>query len=1021
MHARSHRPARRVACLALVASLAASTAARAQTWGEIELPGGVTAAREVLGLGTGTRTPSAFLVDFVRTFHQFGDVDSAAVDRFERYLRYVQEVRTVLTGWRDGLELGSDRLRGVQRERWRHVAETLGLRLREVKNRPVLELDRDEQAVERVGWLKALGVDAARLAQQLTQGERVRVAIASEPLPLPLPGIWPALLDRPGPPDIVRLGTSHRAALLYTGLMALDQETLRFVDAHPKVLELDIAEAGTFAAFARSLRVRSTRVEPPGGAAFAPVWVQLVDRRLEEADEFIRRLLAKDEGRLAFLYDTVAQLEPRLQVALFDGAGRTEPRLETFDRHYRWFREVDPTWKVGTRPFFRPAIDPSTVLALLDIGPDGRVGPDWWPDVLEKVAGEDGWPERPLREIRDRRAGLTWALQWIFDGQAPETRFRLLRFAQRRFASAPRTAAAPVETALRGVDRMPALLMALERMGVGTPVVFAEMASAAMRLTSAGDVDTAGPKLREWQAAAAILEQVLRRRAVPASVRDGLLLSLAKTVPPDDALPSGAVATWVVEQLAPALGAPEADAKDFEKLAIGRWLAPAEQPVRTLAWEGLDYRIDRVGPVVRDAVAVRAAAKGPTLAHLDALVRVRREMLAGVTTVERAQALAGRLEPVRTALLQIRDEKNKPRFETDDLQDAARTLARIKRPRDLDRVAKQVPKLDYTFDVVSAHVLPALAYALAAAPTPQPQIYADAADRHLVTASAGLPPEQWRRSAWMLPAPGTLPTGASGVLGSLLALDTALSEGQLRRLAVADATAPPVEGRFTPQDRAGWIDRLLYASAFDEVDAAATRITEAIASGTRRWTETSASASSARPATEATLTPLLGAIRTNLVLWLVERRRADAAAAMVLPSEYLRLGAIGGEPLPSVAGPAGRAFDGCLCLRPPLTRPIEHWLGRGDSGHLSVLTTDLVIRLVAALAELKLPPVLAELVLPFAVQDVVDRVSQFSPEDWEGLASARDIPKARIEEYVLALVAEGVLAPPTPSAGPDRR
>lgn len=1021
MHARSHRPARRVASLALVASLAAPTAARAQAWGEIELPGGVTAARQVLGLGTETRTPSAFLVDFVRTFHQFGDVDSAAVERFERYLRYVQEVRTVLTGWRDGLELGSDRLRGVQRERWRHLAETLGLRLREVKNRPVVDLDRDEQAAERVAWLKALGVDAAQLAQQLNKGERVRVAVATDVLPLPLPGVWPALLDRPGAPDLVRLGTGHRTALIYVGLMALDAETLAFVAANPKVLDLDATESGTFAAFARSLRVKGSRVEPPGGAAFSPVWVQLVDRRLEEPVEFIRRLLAKDDGRLAFLYDTVAQLEPRLQTALFDGAERTGPRVETFERHYRWFREVDPAWKVGTRPFFRPAIDPSTVLALLDIGPDGRIGPDWWPDVLEKVAGEGGWPDRPLREIHSRRAGLTWALSWIFDGQAPEARFRLLRFAQRRFAVVPRAAAGPVETALRGFDRMPALLLALERMGVELPAVFAEVASAAMQLTLAGDIDTAGPKLREWQAAAAVLEQILRRRAVPASVRDGLLQSLAKAVPPGDTLPAGAVATWVAEQLAPALGAPEADAKDFEKTAIGRWLAPADQPVRTLVWEGLDYRIDRVGPVVRDAVAVRVAAKGPTLGHLDALVRVRRAMLAGVTTVERAHALAAQLEPIRAALLLVRDEKNKPRYDTDDLQDVARTLARVKRPRDLDRVAKQAPKLDYTFDVVSAHVLPALAYALAAAPTPQPQIYADAADRHLVTASATLTPEQWRRSAWMRPATGTLPTGASGVLGSLLALDTALNDGQLRRLAVADATAPPVEGRFTPQDRAAWVDRLLYASPFEDVESVAAQITEGLAIGKRRWSEVVASALSQRPVAETALTPLLGATRTNLVLWLAEHRRVEAAAELVVPSEYLRLGIAGGVTLPSAAGPAAGAFDGCLCLRPPFARPIEHWLGRGDSGHLSILTTDLVIRVVTALAELKLPSVLTELVLPFAVQDVVDRVSQFSPEDWEALAVARFIPKERVEEYVLALVAEGVLAPPTASGPAARR
>lgn len=1009
-----------VASAVLVVATAVAAPSAAQTWGEIEIPGGVTAARAVLGLGTGTRTPSAFLIDFIRTYHQFGDVDSTAVDRFARYVRYVQDLRLVLAGWRDGLELGRDRLRGVQQERWRHVAETLGLRLREVKNRPVVEPDRDDQAIERRAWLAALGIDATRVAQQLNQGDRVRLVVNSDMVPLPVPALWPTLLEKPGPADLVRLGTSHRAALIYMGLVALDSETLTWIAAHPRVLDLDTVEAGTFAAFGRSVRVRGSRVEPAGGSAFAPVWVQLVDQRLEEPVEFIRRLVGKDDGRLAFLYDTVAQADPRLQTALFDGATRTEPRIEAFERHYRWFREVDPSWNVGTRPFFRPAIDPSLVLALLDVGPDGRVGPDWWPDVLDAVAGDDGWPARPLREIRDRRAGVTWALSWIFDSQAPQARFRLLRFAQRRFATAPRTAAAPVEIALRGFERMPALLLALERMGVATPPAFAEVVSAAMRVTLRGDLHTAGPKLREWQAAAALLEQILRHRAVPASVRDGLLTSLAAIVPADDDLPSGAVAGWLAQQLMPALGAPDADSKDVERVAIGRWLAPAEQPVRTLNWEGLDYRIDRVGPVVRDAVAVRAAAQGPTLAHLVALVGVRRELQAGVTTTERAHALGTQLDAVRTAVLQLRDEKHKPRFETDDLQDVARALSRSKRPRDLERLARQTPKLGYTFDVLTAQVLPSLVYALAASPAPQPQIFADAADRHLITASPGLPPEQWRRSAWTLPATGTLPTGGSGVLGSLLALDTALGEGQLRRLAAGDAPAPPVEGTFTPQDRAGFVDRLLLPSTLEDIEAMAEPLAAALTAGSRRWAEVTAAAGSARGTAESLLTPVLGATRTNLVLWLLDRKRAEAAADLMLPSERLRLGVPEATPLPVAAGPASAAFDGCLCLRPPPSQPIEFWLGRGDSGQLSVLTTDLVLRVSVALAELKLPAALTELVLPFAVQDLIDRVAQFAPHDWEALAVSRFIAKERVEDYVLALVAEGLLAPPT-SAEPVRR
>ena len=1015
-------PARRGRQLALAVGTAVcllAGRAEAQVWGEIDLPGGVTAAREVLGLGTETCTASAFLLDFVRTFHQFGDVDSAAIERFERYLRYVQELRGVLALWPDGMELGKDRLAGQTRERWRTVAEHLGLRLREVKNRPVLEVDRDNGAAQRAVWLKALGVDVPKLAQQLNQGERVRLAIPSDALPLPLPGLWPTILDQPGKPDIVRLGATHRPALLYVGLMSLDGDTLAFWAANSKALDLDTPGAGVLAAFGRSIHVRGRTIVVPGGPAYAPVWVRLVDRRLDEPVEFIRRLLSKDDGRLAYLYDTVAHLAPVRQTALFDGAATTDARIEGLENHYRWFRDVEPAWKVGTRPFFRPGFDPSLALTLLDIAPDGQVGPTWWPKMLEKITDEDGWPARPLKDLDDRRAGLGWGLRWIFDSQAPGSRFRLLRYAQRQFARSPKAEAAGVEVALRGFSRMPALSLVMERMGVNDAAVLAEVAEAGMRLTLLGEIDRVEPALRQWQAALAIFEQIVRRRSLPADTRDGLLLSLSKLVPHDRAPAPGTVAEWVVEQLSPVLGVPAAGSNDYEAAAIKAWLAPEAQPTRTLSWEGLEYRIDRVGPVVRDATAVRAGVKGPTLTQLEVLVRTRREMVAGVKALDRAKDIAARLDSVRKELLELRDDKNEPRFETEDLEDAARTIAKIRRDKDLNRVSRQVEKLDYTFGVVTGYVLPALAYALAAAPTPQPQIYADIAERHVNTASPDLPPEEWRRSAWQLPKTGVLPTGSAGVLGALLALDTALSDGQLRRLAAAEAGAPQVEGKINPIDRDAVTMRLLYASPFADADVAGSVATSALAAGHERWSQ-SADRAASRADVEATLAPVLGETRANLVLWLRERELGERADELLLPTEQARLGLEPLQTLPVGLGVSGLAFDGCLCLRPPpLWWPVTDWSARGDSGHLSVLVADVELRVVQALHDLKLPLYLMELVLPMALQDTLDRVGQFSPADWEALAASRFIPNQRVEEYLLVLVAEGVLAPPIPAAVRD--
>lgn len=1006
---RSVRTSVRLAAAVLALLLGGAPAAIAQTWGSVDLPGGVTAARRVLALGTETRTDSAFLVDFIRTFHKFGDVDSKALDRFERYFRYVQQLQGALAVWRDGVVLGSERLRGPARDRWRTVAELMGLRLREVKNRPVLEVDRGEDATQRIAWLKALGVDVPTLAAQLNKGDKVALAIPTDPLPLPLPAVWPALLGQGGPPDVVKLGASHKPALIYVGLMSLDSETLAWVGRHPEALDLNDDAAGTFAAFGRSVRVRGNLIDVPGGAAFAPVWVERVDRRLDEPGDFIHRLLTRDDGRLAFLYDTVDHLSPALQTALFEGATSTHDRQEALDRQYRWFRDVAPAWKVGVRPFFRPDTDPSLVYALLDIASDGTVGPPWWPRLLEKVTEDDDWPERPLREIAERKATLTWVLQWLVDAKDATPRLRLLQFAQRRFKTAARAQAGAVETALRAHERMPALAIALERMGVADPAVYAAVANAAMRVTTSGDAGAVDGRLRIWQSALGVLEQVMRWRSVAPEARDALLTGLARTVPAEGGWAPGAVGRWVVEAVMPAIGTAPAGDRRFETGLFAAWLTGDRAASRTFTWEGLEYRIDRIGPVVRDASAVRAAAKGPTLESLQVLVGVRQEMAAGVKALDRARDIAARLQGIRKTLMDLRNDEKKPLYDTHDLDDAARSIAKIKNAKDLSKVGRQVDKVLDAIDLVSAHVLPAVDYALAASPTPQPQLFSDSALRHAVIAVPTAPAHEWRRAAWAQPVTGAVASGGSAIQGALLTLDAALADGQLRRAAAADGGLPPAEGTFNPADRDAMLQRLLLHASHEALEAAGQQVLEAAVRGRERWTQLTRTRSAAN---EASLRAVIGETRANLVLWLEAQKRFDAIDEILLPTERVYLGADG--PLPPGIAVASTVIDGCFCLRTPPRRPVWEWVGRGDSGHLSLMGADLQVRLIEALSSRKLPLYLVDATLPMALQDTLDRVGQFSPEDWEALAVSRFIPDARVDDYLLTLVSEGILASPKP-------
>src|SRR5207247_2166620 len=79
---------------------------------------------------------------------------------------------------------------------------------------------------------------------------------------------------------------------------------------HPALLtRLYERNAATFAAFGNSLRVRNGRVTTPGGAAAASAWEDVVGSKLDQPEAFVRALFDADEGRLAYLYGTVAHLQ----------------------------------------------------------------------------------------------------------------------------------------------------------------------------------------------------------------------------------------------------------------------------------------------------------------------------------------------------------------------------------------------------------------------------------------------------------------------------------------------------------------------------------------------------------------------------------------------------------------------------------------------------------------------------------------------------------------------------------------
>ena len=154
----------------------------------------------------------------------------------------------------------------------------------------------------------------------------------------------------------------RRAALLYYGLMALDDDTLAFLGNHPELLTaITDRSAGAFAEWGRSIRVSAAGVEVPGGDGAAALWQALVGHARSDPAGFIRALLERDGGRASFFYDTVAHLDPARQAFALGGADGTD-RVGRFRALYGVFATTRTFDSGEAWPVFRHPFNPAAVL-----------------------------------------------------------------------------------------------------------------------------------------------------------------------------------------------------------------------------------------------------------------------------------------------------------------------------------------------------------------------------------------------------------------------------------------------------------------------------------------------------------------------------------------------------------------------------------------------------------------------------------------------------------------------------------
>jgi hypothetical protein len=383
---------------------------------------------------------------------------------------------------------------------------------------------------------------------------------------------------------------------------------------------------------ARSLKVDNERIVVPGGAAAEPIWEALAEARVTRPADFLRALLAKDAGRLAWFYDTVASMPAERMAAAIGAGAAVGGGMDHVRLLYSAFRSADANWKLEEHPFLRGITDPwvvSTQIALHGetVAPPAEAW--FWRELFER----DEITRRTAGLVRREPAAgvsLAWLTQQIATARPKERRdrFEMVRFAQGVFG---RLDGDPAEAlvALGGYRRYRAILLTLDRMGITSPRVYARMVEGARAIGDGLSGQDERHAVIALQASVAIVERARFWRALDVDAAERLLLSLADTIDPPSAMkarPLTAITQWMIGPLLSALPellqgdqwtGPKTAYESRLLQALAGPPTPAEAP--TLQWESLDYRVDWFGSEHARIKRIREQLQSPGLdAALDA-------------------------------------------------------------------------------------------------------------------------------------------------------------------------------------------------------------------------------------------------------------------------------------------------------------------------------------------------------------------------------------------------------------------
>ncbi|MEO8681914.1 MAG: hypothetical protein ABI665_22900, partial [Vicinamibacterales bacterium] len=477
---------------------------------------------------------------------------------------------------------------------------------------------------------------AAPAAQLVEQGEDSRPITIAAPLSA---DAWRDLLEVPRNGDLFAALVSNRGVLLTcAGALSGDPSLRDFLEHDRGLLRWIVRNTpGAFTLAGRSLRFANDRLVLPGGAAAEPVWEALAGERVAKTADFVRALLSRDNGRLAWFFDTMATLPEARRAALMP-AGKIEDQLEPIRALYSTFRSIDPNWRVEDHPFLRGNADAWMIATQVALQ-GGVPAPPNWQWLWQELFGTSDLSRREAAGV-SRTASSPVSMAWLAQKIAEQSprerrdRFEMVRFAQSVFGNAAEADALDIAVALGGYRKFRSALLTLDRMEITSPKTMARMVDAARRAS-----ERPGREQRNGivalQSSLAIIERARLSRTIDAPTAERLVLSLADAVDRNAPMPPAA-AQWIVDTLVKAL--PPLIQPDrfttqtaYESTILQAMAGPAEEPdIPEVAWEGLTYRVDLYASELARLTRIRdqlvspgldnALAGGQPAAIADALV-----------------------------------------------------------------------------------------------------------------------------------------------------------------------------------------------------------------------------------------------------------------------------------------------------------------------------------------------------------------------------------------------------------------